>query len=938
MKKYFFISVCCATAIFCKGQTIPVVVHVKHTGQAIGDQYNPSEDQIEKTIKYLNKVYNGTAAGTELGIGNIDIQFALAKRDQNGNCTKGITRTNLIGNANYVQYGVKYESDINNLPINGMPELNLKSNQWNYDKYLNIWLVNKISTIPSDSGTVGYSSLPSALGFSANRDGIVIISTFFAIDYDNFNILSAKNLLAHETGHYLNLYHVFQSFIPVISCLWSPLLCGFLGDECCDTHPVNKYQGIPRTGQLNLLCPSNNYNFDDYTERNIMSYTTEPVLFTPDQKERITKTLDSIIFRNSLITNNNALTPPIADLNITEQTNNNAQIPIGINSTNITIQYKETNIGALQASANYVSFHLSSDSILTPGANGDTFLGDTLLNSLGGLSSTALLSKQLSIPGGKPIGEYYIFISADGDSVVSECSEENNFATTKLYIVDTNSVALYRFWFDNNFAAVQNGFAGYANINNLQFDLPMTQLSTGVHQLNIQFREIGAGWSSISSSLFYKTEPIINGSSKYQYWFDDNFAGAYTQNIPAAITYDYSTMLDITSLTNGVHTIHYRFITSGTTWSAVNSSLFYKFDTGPLGITGYQYWFDNSIADSVTVSVVEAINIDLVADINIPNAFPTGSHAFNIRYRQDGGLWSVVQTDSFFSCSVIANVSSDTICSGQSVTLYGSGALNYTWTGGVVDNIPFYPNATQTYTVTGTTANGCIRTSTITIQVNQSNASTIISSICFNQVPYLWNALSIDSPGTYNATLVNAGGCDSFATLVLNISLCGQCQPDFTVNWTPYTEALTESQSWIVTSGTVLVPAGSHVKFDANTSGSVTLNPGFKADYGAVFIAQAFNGCTPGSPQLPPVAKIGNGTSSESNEIILYPNPTTGMVHITHDTKVTEINIFDMVGKMIIQYNCEGQSTSNIDLSNLPNGVYHVKAAGYNSIKLIKNN
>jgi hypothetical protein len=45
-----------------------------------------------------------------------------------------------------------------------------------------------------------------------------------------------------------------------------------------------------------------------------------------------------------------------------------------------------------------------------------------------------------------------------------------------------------------------------------------------------------------------------------------------------------------------------------------------------------------------------------------------------------------------------------------------------------------------------------------------------------------------------------------------------------------------------------------------------------------------------------------------------------------------------MVGKLVIQQKCNGETETNIDLSNLPNGVYHVKAAGYNSVKVVKNN
>ena len=60
----------------------------------------------------------------------------------------------------------------------------------------------------------------------------------------------------------------------------------------------------------------------------------------------------------------------------------------------------------------------------------------------------------------------------------------------------------------------------------------------------------------------------------------------------------------------------------------------------------------------------------------------------------------------------------DTICAGNSTTLSGSGALSYTWSGGVVDGVSFSPANTQTYTVTGVAANGCSNSASITIVVN----------------------------------------------------------------------------------------------------------------------------------------------------------------------------------------------------------------------------
>ena len=59
------------------------------------------------------------------------------------------------------------------------------------------------------------------------------------------------------------------------------------------------------------------------------------------------------------------------------------------------------------------------------------------------------------------------------------------------------------------------------------------------------------------------------------------------------------------------------------------------------------------------------------------------------------------------------------VCEGSQVTLNGSGAQNYIWSGGVINGIPFTPGiGSMIYTVTGTDVNGCVNVDNTTVTVN----------------------------------------------------------------------------------------------------------------------------------------------------------------------------------------------------------------------------
>jgi len=184
-------------------QTIPVVVNVVHQGGI----ENISDAQVFDAINHLNDAFKNIGYyDPETGV-DTEIQFCLSTQDPDNHATLGVNRI---------------FSSLTNVTVE-TEDLDLKGLvQWNPLDYLNIWVVNEISSLVSGNGVAGYAYFPSAHGLP--QDGIVIEANYFGSSADN------SKVLVHEAGHYLGLYHTFEGGCENDDCQLD-------GDRICDTPP-----------------------------------------------------------------------------------------------------------------------------------------------------------------------------------------------------------------------------------------------------------------------------------------------------------------------------------------------------------------------------------------------------------------------------------------------------------------------------------------------------------------------------------------------------------------------------------------------------------------------------------------------------------------------------------------------------------------------------
>jgi PKD repeat protein len=273
--------------------TIPVVFHIMGP-QSVTDQV------FVNLVSYFNRDFAMAGSDTtsinpafKSIFSDSGIRFALAKRDPNGNCTNGIIRHN-SDNIYWSQSSPAY-----NYSGTG-------TNRWPTNKYLNIYIVECISSMtyscPTTGGAYigGYTYLPGSTPYTSNGnmgDAIVLLRNQLA----QGNPLDSRTI-SHEIGHWLNLLHTFgSSNNPKFNSPSDP------GPSSCTSDQVND---TPPTGGYFSFCPAATTYTRDCSNlpnyENIMDYASCPKMFTDGQIARMTTALNSSTGgRNNLWTASN---------------------------------------------------------------------------------------------------------------------------------------------------------------------------------------------------------------------------------------------------------------------------------------------------------------------------------------------------------------------------------------------------------------------------------------------------------------------------------------------------------------------------------------------------------------------------------------------------------------------------------------------------------
>lgn len=254
------------------------------------------------------------------------------------------------------------------------------------------------------------------------------------------------------------------------------------------------------------------------------------------------------------------------------------------------------------------------------------------------------------------------------------------------------------------------------------------------------------------------------------------------------------------------------------------------------------------------------------------------------------------------------------------------------------------------YTATVVSDRGCSTSQTVSISNSVANAPTasdqafcgsvdVVNIVVgsetgatlkwFDSVSATTPITVINTSGTYYVSQA-IGTCESTQTAV---SITINARPDAPTGTSP--QGFNEGQ----TVSSIVMDQANVTWYNSNADAQSGQNPLAQSTplvngttYYGVIIGQ--NGCPSSSFELIVDVALGNEDFIK-NELKYYPNPVIDILKITNSEKITQIEVFDLLGKRVKTKMTDDQEV-NIDLSELASGTYMVQIKSESKTHFIK--
>ena len=522
------------------------------------------------------------------------------------------------------------------------------------------------------------------------------------------------------------------------------------------------------------------------------------------------------------------------------------------------------------------------------------------------------------------------------------------------------------YYYSSSTAPADGSYCAYLYLNNnnayhhAQLLSPTFDLSS-IGNPTLTFSHIQKAWGSDQDTLglYYRTSAagewtyLTSWSSNINTWQNETItlpepSAEYQLMFLGAIHYGYGVGIDNITIDGDGETpepvqptVVTNAATSVTQTTAVLNGEITSLGNQTITARGFEW----KLATATDYTVVSATGTTMTATLTGLTANTTYTYkafattALGTVYGSELTFTTLEQGEE--PCTPVSMTIAETVCFGETYTFNGqtynaTGTYTTTVAGQGTDcdtnytiNLTVLPQNTASETVTvcaGATAtfNGqtltegtntitvagqgtdCDTLYTVTLVVLQPTSSTTDVTVCYGET-YEFNGQTYSATGTYTATLTNAAGCDSVATLNLTVRPAND----------PIEETVTLN----------------------NDELPYTWRGEQYTEFGTYTVAgEDENGC----PQEYVLTLVHNsGIAEVENEysIALYPNPTSenATLSVKGLNEEAIVIVTDQAGRVISTTKLAlGQETMEVETSKLASGVYYIRIQTANSVRTEK--
>ncbi|XCF05504.1 T9SS type A sorting domain-containing protein [Tamlana crocina] len=210
------------------------------------------------------------------------------------------------------------------------------------------------------------------------------------------------------------------------------------------------------------------------------------------------------------------------------------------------------------------------------------------------------------------------------------------------------------YFFDND-PGIGNGIALTLSGNELDvdFNIPTTGLSSGVHKLYVRVLDQLGNWSLYDKNVFYVNAYNENSANiaSAEYFFDtDPGVGNGKALAVSGNVVDQDFSIATTGLSSGVHKLYIRLVNTDGAWSLYDKNVFYVSpdNENSANIASAEYFFDTDPGVGNGTALAVSGNI-IDQNLSIPTTgLSNGIHKLYVRMVNTDGTWSLYDKNVFY--------------------------------------------------------------------------------------------------------------------------------------------------------------------------------------------------------------------------------------------------------------------------------------------------